>query len=416
MQDKNPFLENDSQVDIVELLLKRQAELSALLEVTRAINSNVPSQSLIEMLEMIMQNNLRVKKFRLMLKNIDQFYCVSNFGDELEEFEELQLIADQLLPSKVPQQLTEHPNPIFNAYDYFIPVHHKEETLAFVLVGKFKNEEKLLDNSVDYIQTLINVIIVAFENKKLFKERLHRERLSREVELARQVQNMLIPQELPNNLFLDVASIYRPHQSIGGDFFDFIQLNNDEFLWCVADVSGKGISAALIMANFQASLRALVSLDIGLPELVKRLNKNVYKNTKGDRFITLFIGMYNDKTRLLNYINAGHNASIIIQKDKISTLSKGTTMIGAFDELPFVNQGVLIVEPDTIIFNYTDGIVEFDGEEEQSLTEENLLDLLFENRDKPLKELNNFIIEKIEELRHQEEASDDITILSLKIH
>jgi sigma-B regulation protein RsbU (phosphoserine phosphatase) len=91
-------------------------------------------------------------------------------------------------------------------------------------------------------------------------------------------------------------------------------------------------------------------------------------------------------------------------------------MIGAFDELPFVNQGVLIVEPDTIIFNYTDGIVEFDGEEEQSLTEENLLDLLFENRDKPLKELNNFIIEKIEELRHQEEASDDITILSLKIH
>lgn len=261
-----------------------------------------------------------------------------------------------------------------------------------------------------------NVIIVAFENKKLFKERLHRERLTREVELARQVQNMLIPQELPTNLFLDVASVYRPHQSIGGDFFDFIQLNNDEFLWCVADVSGKGISAALIMANFQASLRALASLDIGLPELVKRLNKNVYKNTKGDRFITLFIGMYNDKTRQLKYINAGHNASILIEKEKISTLSKGTTMIGAFEELPFINQGELIVLPDTIIFNYTDGIVEFDGEEEQSLTEENLINMLFENRHKPLKELNNFIIEKIEELRHQEEASDDITILSLKIN
>jgi sigma-B regulation protein RsbU (phosphoserine phosphatase) len=416
MQDQNPFSEIDSQVDIVELLLKRQAELSALLEVTRAINSNVPSQTLIEMLEMIMQNNLRVRKFRLMLRNIDQFFCVSNFGDELEDFEELQKIGDELLPSMTAQKISKHPDPLFNAYDYFIPVHHKEEALAFVLVGKFKNEEKLLDNSVDYIQTLINVIIVAFENKKLFKERLHRERLTREVELARQVQNMLIPQELPNNLFLDVASVYRPHQSIGGDFFDFIQLNNDEFLWCVADVSGKGISAALIMANFQASLRALVSLDIELSDLVRRLNKNVYRNTNGDRFITLFIGLYHDKTRKLKYINAGHNATIIIEKEKISTLATGTTMIGAFDELPFVNEGEITVAPETIIFNYTDGIVEFDGEEEQSLTEENLMNFLFENRHKPLTEINNMLIEKIEELRHHEEASDDITILSLKIH
>ena len=96
-----------------------------------------------------------------------------------------------------------------------------------------------------------------------------------------------IDSSLPNTLFLDVASIYLPHQSIGGDFFDFIQLNNDEFLWCVADVSGKGISAALIMANFQASLRALVSLDIGLQELVKRLNKSVYKNTLFYHYTTL---------------------------------------------------------------------------------------------------------------------------------
>ncbi|MBK0384108.1 PP2C family protein-serine/threonine phosphatase [Pedobacter sp. SD-b] len=416
MQEYDPSSESESQVDIVELLLKRQAELSALLEVTRAINSNVPSQTLIEMLEMIMRNNLRVRKFRLMLRNIDQFFCVSNFGDELEDFEDLQKIGDELLPLRNAQKITKHQDPLFNAYDYFIPVHHKDEALAFVLVGKFKNEEKLLDNSVDYIQTLINVIIVAFENKKLFKERLHRERLTREVELARQVQNMLIPQDLPNNLFLDVASVYKPHQSIGGDFFDFIQLNNDEFLWCVADVSGKGISAALIMANFQASLRALVSLNITLPELVKRLNKNVYKNTNGDRFITLFIGLYNDKTRRLKYINAGHNASVIIQKDNIGTLSTGTTMIGAFDELPFINEGEIDVMPETIIFNYTDGIVEYDGDEEQSLTEENLLHFLYQNRDKSIKEVNNALIEKIEELRHHEEASDDITILSLKIH
>jgi sigma-B regulation protein RsbU (phosphoserine phosphatase) len=408
--------ESDSQIDIVELLLKRQAELSALLEVTRAINSNVASQTLIEMLEMIMRNNLRVKKFRLLLLNIEEFHCVANFGGEIEAQEDLQAMAAELLPKKIPVHVTDNINPIYHGYDYFIPVHHKDEALAFVLVGKFKNEEKILDNSVDYIQTLINVIIVAFENKKLFKERLHRERLQREVELARQVQNMLIPQDLPHNKFLDVDSIYKPHQSIGGDFFDFIQLNNEEFLWCVADVSGKGISAALIMANFQASLRALVSIDISLTELIKRLNLNVFKNTNGDRFITLFIGVYNEKTRKLKYINAGHNASIVLQNNKAFTLKEGSMMIGAFDELPFVKEGEIKIEKEAIIFNYTDGIIEFDGEEDQSIEEEELIEFLLANSHKEVKDIHELLLNKMETLRNFEEATDDITILSLKIH
>lgn len=346
--------DSDVQIDIVELLLKRQAELNALLEVTRAINSNVPSHTLVEMLEMIMRNNLKVRKFRLLLQNLEEFHCVSNFGGDLESFEELQQIADDLLPGKIPVRISNHPNQVLNSYDYFIPVHHKDEPLAFVLVGKFKTEEKLLDNSIDYIQTLINVIIVAFENKKLFKERLHRERLQREVELARQVQTMLIPQQLPKTSKLDVESIYLPHQSIGGDFFDFIKLNEDEFLWCVADVSGKGISAALIMANFQATLRALVSLNISLSELVIRLNEVVFKNTKGDRFITVFIGIYNDATRMVKYVNAGHNSSLVFQNQTIEFLKAGTTMIGVFDELPFIKEGEIALTEGAIIFNYTD--------------------------------------------------------------
>jgi sigma-B regulation protein RsbU (phosphoserine phosphatase) len=325
-------------------------------------------------------------------------------------------MAAELLPKKIPVHVTDNINPIYHGYDYFIPVHHKDEALAFVLVGKFKNEEKILDNSVDYIQTLINVIIVAFENKKLFKERLHRERLQREVELARQVQNMLIPQDLPHNKFLDVDSIYKPHQSIGGDFFDFIQLNNEEFLWCVADVSGKGISAALIMANFQASLRALVSIDISLTELIKRLNLNVFKNTNGDRFITLFIGVYNEKTRKLKYINAGHNASIVLQNNKAFTLKEGSMMIGAFDELPFVKEGEIKIEKEAIIFNYTDGIIEFDGEEDQSIEEEELIEFLLANSHKEVKDIHELLLNKMETLRNFEEATDDITILSLKIH
>jgi sigma-B regulation protein RsbU (phosphoserine phosphatase) len=187
-------------------------------------------------------------------------------------------------------------------------------------------------------------------------------------------------------------------------------------LWCVADVSGKGISAALIMANFQASLRALVSIDISLTELIKRLNLNVFKNTNGDRFITLFIGVYNEKTRKLKYINAGHNASIVLQNNKAFTLKEGSMMIGAFDELPFVKEGEIMIEKEAIIFNYTDGIIEFDGEEDQSIEEEELIEFLLANSHKEVKDIHELLLNKMETLRNFEEATDDITILSLKIH
>lgn len=416
MAVNHPFSESDDQIDLIELLLQRQAELNALLEITRAINSNVSSDTLIEMLEIIMKGNLKIGKFRLMLENVSEFHCVSHFGGELESFEDFQFIAKELSELKIAIPITDHPHPAISAYDFFIPVHHKDEALAFVLVGNLENDEKLVDNKIDYIQTLINVIIVAFENKKLFKERLYRERLQREVELASQVQNMLIPQVLPNNPVLDVEAIYRPHQSIGGDFFDFIQLNEDKFLWCVADVSGKGISAALIMANFQASLRALVSLEMSLTDLIERLNQIVFNNTKGDRFITLFIGIYNKVTRKINFVNAGHNPSLLIQNNLVTPLKNGTTMIGVFDELPFVNEGEITLEKDAIIFNYTDGIIEFDGEEEQSLSEEELMKFLAINKDDELKNIHNLLIEKIEDLRNNKEASDDITILSLRFH
>ncbi|MEO5909422.1 MAG: PP2C family protein-serine/threonine phosphatase [Pelobium sp.] len=408
--------DNQEQIDLIELLLQRQAELNSLLEITQAINSNVSSDTLVEMLEMIIKNNLKIQKFRLFLKNINEFYCVSNFGDELESFEDLQFIAEELRDLTIPIEISLHPHPLLNVYDFFIPVHHKKEVLAFVLVGDFDSDEKLIINKVDYIQTLINVIIVALENKKLFKERLHRERLQREVELASQVQNMLIPQNLPNNTVLEVASIYHPHQNIGGDFFDFIALSEDEFFWCIADVSGKGIAAALIMSNFQASLRALVSLNISLSDLIERLNAIVFKNTKGDRFITLFLGIYNKQTRKVKYINAGHNASILVQESGVSLLKKGTTMIGAFDELPFIHEGEVAVESNAIIFNYTDGVIEYDGEEDQSLSEEELLYLLAQNRNLELKKIHELLIKRMELLRNNSEATDDITILSLRLH
>ncbi len=414
--EENKLIPDKQEVDLIELLLTRQAELNALLEITQAINNNTSTSVLFEMLEMVMKNNLKVGKFRLLVKDEQFFICLCKFGGLFEHHHDFQLISEEILDITIPTKLAEHPYEALSCYDYFIPVYHKNNLLAYVLVGDFQTLDQLLSNQIDYIQTLINVIVVALENKKLFKERIQRERLQREIELASQVQNMLIPHKLQKNETYDVESTYLPHQNIGGDFFDFIELDNNEVLWCIADVSGKGISAALIMANFQASLRALAFVETELSNLIKKLNKVVFRNTNGERFITVFLGKYNKTTRKINYINAGHNPSLLFQNEQTCELKNGTVMIGVFDELPFVNEGIIDVEKNAFIFNYTDGVTEYDGEEDMALTEESLLEFLKLHKDKDLKEIHEVLILEMNKLKNNLSSTDDITMLSLRFY
>ena len=406
----------EEDVQLIELLLKRQSELNALLEVTRAINNNKPTQFLLEMLEMIMRGSLKVGRFRLLVEEKSVFTCVSQYGGVMETHKQFQQISEELAGFITPTKLSDHPDSLLNIYDYFIPVYHKNISLAYVLVGDFETSQQFLNNYIDYIQTLINVIMVALENKKLFNERLDKERLQRELELAAEVQNMLIPQQLPQNEVMDVCSTYLPNQNIGGDFFDFITLSPTEVLWCIADVSGKGISAALLMANFQASLRALVSVEVDLCTLVEKINNVVYNNTKGDNFITLFIGKYNSASRKLTYINAGHNATILFQDEEVTLLKEGTVMIGAFDRLPFVKEGEISLSRNAFLFNYTDGVVDYDGEEHLAFSEENLIPFVKNIHQYDCAHINIEVITKLKELRNNHPATDDITILSIRIH
>ena len=220
----------------------------------------------------------------------------------------------------------------------------------------------MLGNDLNFIQTLTNVILVALENKKLFQKRIDAERFQREMELASDVQQMLVPLTRYNEPGIEVGATYLPHQNIGGDYYDFIRLNQHEFLWCIADVSGKGVSAALLMANLQASLRAWSSVEDDLTKIIKKLNDIIIKTTKGEKFITMFLGKFNEQTRTLSYINAGHNASVVYHQGKTTDLKQGTTIIGVLDELPFVNIGEMILEDAFMVFNYTDGLIDHEQE------------------------------------------------------
>ena len=400
--------------ELIRLLLKRQSELNSLLEVTRAINKNISTPVLIQMLEVIMQNYLQVGRLRFMIEHEGTFVCISSYGGEEESAKMLYQACRKLNKARSLTSLANQEDSILRKYNYFIPFYQKTKAIAFALIGDFNTTDEMLSNDLNFIQTLINVIVVALENKKLFRERMESERFKREMELAQEVQNMLIPIRLHKETAVEIGAKYFPHQNIGGDYFDFIRVNEDEFLWCIADVSGKGISAALLMANFQASLRAWAAVEDDLTNIVKRLNQIVVKNTKGERFITLFVAKYNEKTRQLKYINAGHNPSILYSRGKAVSLKFGTTMIGAFDDLPFLNQGIETVEPGSLIFNYTDGLMDYDIPVTKTWNEEKLLQFVIGNGELSPDKFNQTLLDHLN-LIVKGKPIDDITLLTLRI-
>jgi len=404
----------NDESELIQLLLKRQAELNSLLEITQAINKNSSSNVLFEMLEVILNVHLKIGKVRLLIREGEHFYCAARFGGNFENAKTLQQTCQALSDFKNITALRNNADGLLNKYEYFVPVFHKDEFLAFVLIGDFDIGHELLGNDLNFVETLINVIVVALENKKLFKERVDRERLQRDMELAVEVQGMLIPRSLPKTGSVEVGATYLPNQNIGGDYFDFIKLGPEKFLWCIADASGKGVSAALLMANLQASLRAWSSVESDLVKVTERLNEIVVSNTNGERFITLFLGLYNEKTRELRYVNAGHNPPILMKDGKIKFLKDGTTIIGAFDKLPSVRVGTEILSPGSLIFNYTDGLVE-SANEDVYISDEELVDHLVNNSNLSVDDLNEAILRNIQLTNNARMNSDDITILSIRI-
>jgi sigma-B regulation protein RsbU (phosphoserine phosphatase) len=411
MQNTPPSSGED---ELIRLLLKRQSELNSLLEITRAINKNAATPVLIQMLEVILQNYLQVGTFRFLIEKDGTYACISKYGGDYEPLGVLNKACLSLNKIKSPESLEGNTNPVLKKYDYFIPIYHKSKALAFALIGDFNTSGEMLNNDLNFIQTMINVVVVALENKKLFRERLQAERLQREMELAAEVQNMLVPMRMHKDESVEIGAKYLPHQNIGGDYYDFIRLNDHEFLWCIADVSGKGVSAALLMANFQASLHAWATVEDDLTNIIDRLNKKVISNTQGERFITLFIAKYNEQTRKLNYINAGHNATILYSEGEVIQLKLGTTMIGAFDQLPFLNEGEIDIEPGTLLVNYTDGLLDFEPYGDKAWDEECLIDFVTENGELSPDTFNQNLMDHLN-IGIKGKPIDDITILTLRI-
>lgn len=393
-------------------------KLKALQNITNAIIENLNKEELLKRYESLLTQDLGIGKV-LVFKYENSWKVILKSGNINENSINIDVEKDLLHLKDITTTVTIPNKKIFEGFDIIIPVIHKSQPIAYVLIGDIEEGDGISPTirHLTFIQTLSNIIIVAIENIRLFQELLRQEAVKKELELAKKMQLMLIPDvnELPKNERIHVTAFYHPNFEVGGDYYDFIELNNDEIGFCISDVSGKGISAALLMSNFQANLRALFTYDINLVALVEKLNRRVIKATKGEKFITLFIAKFNFKTRELEYINAGHNPPLLYFKKKkeLLKLDKGCVGLGMLEEIPTIRKGSITIEEPAKILCYTDGLTDFISEKGIT-SESDFLEKSINNK-LPIEKNIQKIIKKQKIFNDNMSFFDDITILGIEI-
>ncbi len=402
----------EAGTDYKKQVERKQLELGALLEITQAINNNLPEESLYKIFNFTLRSNLNIKKLALFV--LDHVWACKVVFGTVKDFRKTKL-DDRVKLAKNIHRMDEFPECEFDEFDLVIPISHKGETLALVFVGGIDHHLDVNDESIKFIQALSNIIVVAIENKKLVRQQLEQEAFRKELEIASDVQQFLFPEKLPNTEKLKVEASYLPHDRVGGDYYDFIPINQNQFLICVADVSGKGIPAALLMSNFQASLHTLLRQTPNLTEIVEALNYQVLDSAKGEKFITCFAAIYDLKLKTMVYINAGHNPPLLCDKTGIRLLEEGSTVLGAMHPLPFINEGFLTDLSEFTLFAYTDGLTETINEQGEEFGLESLMNYMKGNSLKDLKTIHQDIIVTLDGFKGANGYRDDITILSCRV-
>jgi sigma-B regulation protein RsbU (phosphoserine phosphatase) len=321
-----------------------------------------------------------------------------------------------------------------------------------LLINEFKTEEKisLHENSVLKIRSLLSVpmiikgkmigiltlfnktisegftesdqkllsIIAAqsanvIENSRLFEEEKKLMQIQQEIQLSSEIQRRLLPQEMPLIEGYDIYAINIPAKEVGGDYYDFIKISDTKTAFALGDVSGKGLPAAMLMANLQATLRGQLLFCSCSKDCIKRANNLLQKSTDITKFITLFFGILDTEKNTFTYCNAGHNVPVFIQPGKKLTLDKGGIILSWIQNYEYDEEEILFEKGSTLVI-FSDGITEAMNEADEQYGDDRLLNLIENESVLDSKQLANAILSDIKKFTKDVPQSDDITLMIIK--
>jgi sigma-B regulation protein RsbU (phosphoserine phosphatase) len=297
-----------------------------------------------------------------------------------------------------------------------VPMLIQNEIKGFIFLAEKITKQPYTQSDLEFMQTLGNVAVISLENVRLFQETLEKKKLEEELALARNIQNRLLPKQMPVFPNITLHGVNVPSKFVGGDYFDIIQLEENLLGITIADVSGKGIPASLLMSNLQASLHSLIRENIPLDKLVGKINNIIYNNTDPEKYITFFYGQLNLKNLDIDYVNAGHNPPYLIHTDDdIEELSQGGIILGMMPDMSYEIGHSRLKRGDTLLL-FTDGVTETMTPDDEEYEEKRLIEFMKRTCSiKQPEEINKKLIQELNDFAGHAPQTDDITILTLQI-
>lgn len=412
-------------------------ELNFLQEIGRKISETKPFPQLMQEIMESSKIVMRAEAGSILLKDEESkmlhFHTVSegNTGELIKQYSvEIGTgVAGWVARNKLPVMLNDcYADPRFNPeYDQktnfttrnmmCVPLLRKDQVLGVMQVINKLNGDQFSQHEFEIFEMLAAQCAVAIENAQLIEQHIETETIRNELQTARKIQQNLLPTELPVIEKLQVAAKLVPAKEVGGDYYNVIPINETQTLFCIADVSGKSISAALFVSTLASSITTYLSLNrdaFNLLEMIENLNRVMIQSTTPEKFATAWFGLYDHSSSELTSVNAGHNNPFLLHagsKEPVE-LKAGGLVLGFFEK-PYQSETVLLGEGDTVII-YTDGISEAMNGQEEEYSEERLVEVIGENLSREPASLVDSIFESVRTHAGGTPQSDDMACVVIR--
>lgn len=295
-----------------------------------------------------------------------------------------------------------------------VPIRTGESSVGVFAMGPRAGGASYSEVDLGYSRGLVDQAAVALENAWNFHETLEKKKIEKELQLAADIQRRLLPATMPTIGGIESAASTRPARQVGGDYYDVVPLGESEQIFCVADVSGKGVAASLLMSNFQASLRAFAATAMPLPEIVTRMNSLMHASTAANKYVTAIFVAINPLTGRCRFVNAGHNDGIIVRRSgEVENIKAGGLAVGLMPGRTYAEVASSL-EPGDVITLYSDGVTEANDVDENEFGIERLIEVVREGSASDLPQLVDDIHRAVDEFAGAAPQYDDITIMTLR--
>lgn len=404
-------------------------QLNSLFELGKEFNSNfTDKENIIKLLSYTLLGNFGIKDFVIISREKDgEFHLHREKKDfDLSELKLNEVFSSVNIPPEFRSPLIIKSNsskPYIKylyekGYELVIPTIIKNEINNIICIGKKLNNTCYTDEDIEFLESIINLSLISIQNTELFREYIEKQKIENELKIAREIQLAMLPREIPKIRNYEIAAVNLPALQVGGDYYDIIKLTETKTAFVIADVSGKGTPASLLMANIQSAVHSYLKLyeeiSFDLAKVTEKINELIYENTSAEKFITFFWGILDSEENTFEYINAGHNPPFVFNDGNIIQLTEGGFMIGILDTGVTYEVGKIKLKKNDIIVFYTDGVTEAmnkDGDEfgEMKLAEA-VKKFMTGSSDDILDEIKNSIVN----FSRDTSQYDDITLIVLK--